>query len=97
MDTFTITLLTGCGTALLGAISALWLRDGQWRKDYNDMVKEMQAKIDATNKDATAAINAAAQQMNSSSSLLVGIQTALAKMDDRWSNLEKEILRGLAK
>lgn len=97
MDTFTITLLTGCGTALTGAVAALWLRDGQWRKDYNDMVDKMQGKIDATNDKAIQAINSATTQMNSSAALLVGIQTALSKMDDRWANLEKEILRGLGK
>lgn len=97
MDSFTLTLLTAVGTGLSGAIAALWLRDGQWRKDYNDMVEKMQAKIDAINKDAVTAINASANQANSFAASLVSIQGLLAKMDEKWANLEKEILRGLQK
>lgn len=30
MDTFTLTLLTGCGVSLTGAISALWFSREKW-------------------------------------------------------------------
>lgn len=97
MDSFTLTLLTAVGTGLSGAIGALWIRDGQWRKDYNEMVEKMQAKIDATSKDAITAINSSANQANSFAASLVSIQGLLTKMDERWANLEKEILRGRVK
>lgn len=97
MDAFTLSLLGGIGTALTGTVGALWLSLNEERKSHNQTRDRMQDKLDNTTEKAIMAINASTNNMNHSSSLLVSIQSALSKMDDRWSNLEKEILRGIGK
>lgn len=94
MDTFTLTLLGACGTGMSAAIAVLWARDGQWREDYNKMVKEMQDKIDATNEKAINAINASANQMNSATALLVSMQETLRRMDEKWQTVINDIVNG---
>lgn len=93
MDNFTLTLLAAIGTTLTGTVGALWLALNESRKDYNLMRDKMQDKIDAIAEKAITAINAATNQMNSSATLMVSITSALDKQEERWNNLEKEILK----
>lgn len=94
---YTQVLLAAIGTALTGTIGALWFALNEERKGHGQTRDKMQDKLDNTTEKAIMAINASTNNMNHSASLLVSIQSALSKMDDRWANLEKEILRGIGK
>jgi DNA repair exonuclease SbcCD ATPase subunit len=93
LDNFTLTLLGAIGTSLTATVAALWLALNESRKDYNLMRDKMQDKIDDIAEKAIAAINASVNQMNSTAALLVSIPAAIDKQSERWTNLEKEILR----
>jgi len=89
MDTFTITLLGACGTALVGAIGILWKDNIQWRNDYNNMREKMQDKNDENNKVIIDAVNSNVSVINSLVGALASLKEAITSQGKQWDDFQR--------
>lgn len=94
LNAFTLGLLTAIGSTLCTVIGALWLKLNGKEKDFNEMRDKMQEKLDSVTITALNAVNAAANQANSTAALLVGTKDVIAKLEENIQRLREELLRG---
>lgn len=86
MDTFTITLLGGCGTALTGAIAILW-RSLEKQRDDNS----------SKDKTIIEQFYSAKTQNESIQALLVIMKDQLGAIPNALESLETKILQAIRK